>query len=127
MTERQAILVVEDNPAIARLVREYLRDCADLAVDSVGSLAEALAYLRREAVALVLLDLGLPDAYGLQALTGLRAAFPAARVIIFTGNDDETLAARARELGAIGYLPKTELDAETLLLFVRQVLAFQPG
>lgn len=64
------LLLVEDNPADARLVQEMLGEAPNdpLELTQVGTLGEALAHLQSSPVSCVLLDLGLPDATGREAL-----------------------------------------------------------
>jgi two-component system, NarL family, invasion response regulator UvrY len=57
---------------------------------------------------LIILDVGLKDASGLELLKQLRDANPEARVLIFTMYEDPVMAARAMELGASGYVTKSE-------------------
>ena len=64
-------LLVEDNPADARLIREMLKEAPAGAfqLQQVARLDSALERLRQETFDVVLLDLGLPDSQGMQTLT----------------------------------------------------------
>jgi diguanylate cyclase (GGDEF)-like protein/PAS domain S-box-containing protein len=85
-------------------------------VDRMG-LAEA--HLATHQVDAILLDLGLPDARGLQALQRAHAAAPRVALVVLTGLDDERLAAQALHEGAQDYLIKGEIDPRGLLRALR--------
>ncbi|MBY0432420.1 MAG: response regulator, partial [Rhodospirillales bacterium] len=113
-----AVLLVEDNPGDARLVREMLRDWDGHpkigAVHAVDSLAGALAALAAEAFQVVLLDLSLPDSHGLETVSRLRQAAPTIPVVVLSGTDDEEMALKAVKGGAQDYLVKGRGDGETI-------------
>ncbi len=74
------VLLIEDNPGDVRLIREIFSDAAaSLDLKHAGSLAEARSILQEHAVDLILLDLGLPDVQGLDAVRQARAAAPLSR------------------------------------------------
>ncbi|HTW08541.1 MAG TPA: fused response regulator/phosphatase, partial [Acidimicrobiales bacterium] len=113
------ILLVEDDPGDALLTREMLaRSAFSFEVEPVTDLAGALARLQG-GVECVLLDLGLPDVGGLEALDEILSAAPAAAVIVLTGRADRDLALAAMARGAQDYLKKGELDADLLSRSVR--------
>ena len=118
------ILLVEDNPGDARLVREMLAEAegGSFAVDWVTSLSEALEHLARGGIDLVLLDLGLPDSQGLD--TFLRAYEPASHLpfLVLTGYTDETLGSIAVRQGAQDYLPKGEVSSSLLHRAIRYAI-----
>jgi phosphoserine phosphatase RsbU/P len=113
------ILLVEDNPGDARLIREHLADVASTAyhLTHAQDLADGLATLTTAATTFdaVLLDLSLPDGEGLGNILRLRAEAPQVPVVVLTGLDDEDLALQALQVGAQDYLVKgrvrgTEID-----------------
>jgi two-component system cell cycle response regulator len=110
------ILLVEDNPGDARLVREMLGDVTsnEFDVQHVERLAEARERLMRNGTGCVLLDLSLPDANRLEALMQLRAAAPDVPIVILSGLQDELLAVKAVQEGAQDYLIKGRVDGEAL-------------
>ena len=115
----QTVLLVEDNRGDARLLQEMFNEEASHAstLIHVESMSEAEKHLAAHDVDVVLLDLGLPDAQGLEALRRARTAAPRVPVVVLTGMDDESLAARALQEGAQDYLVKGRIvggsDIET--------------
>ena len=108
------VLHVEDNPADALLMQEYLRDVLPgVAFDTAERLAELTP--DRAAVAdCALLDLSLPDASGLDAVIALRAMADNLPIIVLTGFDDLELALSAVRGGADDYLLKSHVDGYSL-------------
>jgi serine phosphatase RsbU (regulator of sigma subunit) len=108
------ILLVEDDEGDALLVREALERAApDLRLERVGTLAGALEQLP-DAIACVLLDLGLPDTTGLDGLRRLREHAPEAAVVVLTGQSDERLGIEALGAGAQDYLVKGQVEPPIL-------------
>jgi len=114
MTKRSIdnVLLVEDNPGDARLLREMFNEqgSSGTEVMIVRSMREAEMYLANNAVDIILLDLGLPDAQGLGAVRRAHAVAPRVPLVVLTGLDDETLAAKALQEGAQDYLVKSQID-----------------
>ena len=111
------VLVIDDNPGDAVLVREMLRDAGGATEHVVGhapTLRDGLARLRDATPDCVLLDLGLPDADGLTALAQVRGAAGDVPVVVLSGREDEDLAVRAVHDGAQDYLVKGQVDARLL-------------
>jgi diguanylate cyclase (GGDEF)-like protein/PAS domain S-box-containing protein len=110
------VLLVEDNLGDARLLREMLRDPSPAGYDvrPVHSLKQASEYLAASTADVILLDLGLPDADGLESLQSVRATVPRVPVVVLTGRDDEGLAVQALNEGAQDYLVKGQIDARGL-------------
>ena len=115
----ETILVVEDEPGIARLVHDYLVR-AGFAVVRASSAAEALAAARSSAPALVVLDLGLPDRDGLDVVRDLRDSIDVP-IVILTARGDETDRVVGLELGADDYVVKP-FSPKELVARVRAVL-----
>jgi PAS domain S-box-containing protein len=109
------VLLIEDNPGDARLVKEMLRETGgDFSIENYEKLALGLSYIAPNSVDVVLLDLNLPDSKGLETFTRLQHEFPYVPVVIMTGSNDETLGAQAVQLGAQDYLVKGEVDGRLL-------------
>jgi PAS domain S-box-containing protein len=115
------VLLVEDNPGDARLIREMLTEAGEGTYDIewVPRLSEALERLARDEIDVVLLDLGLPDSYGLDTFLRAHAQAPQVPFVVLTGLSDETLAVTAVRKGAQDYLVKGETDGNLLLRAIR--------
>ncbi len=118
------ILLVEDNSADVRLLRELLKEIstAGFVLTVASRVAEARVKLAEESFAVVLTDLSLPDGQELSSFRDLHAAAPTVPIIVLSGVDDESLAASAVREGAQDYLFKTGLDAHTLGRSIRHAI-----
>jgi PleD family two-component response regulator len=110
------VLIVEDNPGDAILVREMLRDAdpGGFELAHASRLSEGIDRLLAGGLECVLLDLSLPDAEGLDALTQIQAVSLDIPVIVFSGRNDERVAVRAVQEGAQDYLIKGQVDGRLL-------------
>jgi serine phosphatase RsbU (regulator of sigma subunit) len=107
--------MIEDDHGDAFLVSELLREeAAPVDVRRAQSLAEGLELLRGEQFDCVLLDLGLPDASGLDALERLREAAPHVAHLVLTGDRDDQRGIEAVAAGAQDYLVKGSVDGDGL-------------
>ena len=125
--ETLRILLVEDNPDDAELLRESLSEVASphFELTHVPRLADALERLGGERFDAVLSDLGLPDSQGLATFARLQARAPDVPIVVLTGLDDETVAVRAVQDGAQDYLVKGQLSAGLLVRSIRYALERQ--
>lgn len=116
MTE--PVLIIDDEPAIRRLVRAALERAGHKVADA-GTAADGLALARRTGCELVLLDLGLPDRDGLELIPLLKQLDRG--VIVLTARDVTAEKVAALDLGADDYVVKP-FDSEELLARVRAAL-----
>jgi signal transduction histidine kinase len=127
------VLVVEDNPADARLIRHYLRSDGETVFDPpsvthVEELSDAFDHLAGGGYDLVLLDLGLSDSRGIATLERLNDRIesdddvPTLPVVVLTGLTDDETALRAIQQGAQDYLLKDHLDGAVLERSIRYAL-----
>ena len=118
------LLVVDDEPAIRRLVRGAV-ERAGFTVAEAGNAAAALIAARHPGCELVLLDLGLPDRDGMELVPLLKALDRA--VIVLTARDETAEKVAALDLGADDYVVKP-FDTDELLARVRSALRHRtPG
>ncbi len=103
-SSRGVVLIVDDEADIRHVLREVLRDNGFSTLDA-GTGAEALRLFGESDVDVVLLDLGLPDASGLDLL-GKFVEHPESSVIILTGRAGETDRVVGLDLGADDYVVK---------------------
>ena len=127
MTDRPDIrlLLVEDNPGDARLVREHLAEVDGgqrFCLADAPTLAQAAAVVAHGPFDIVLLDLSLPDSSGLETLAHWRTISPDLPVIVLTGSDDEALAIAAVREGAQDYLVKGRIDGGLLAQAIRYAI-----
>src|SRR2546425_6642117 len=103
------ILLVEDNLSDAYLVREQLIDdpAMQCRLSHAERLSEALGFLEATHFAVVLLDLSLPDAQGLEIVRRIHAADADVPLVVLSNRDDEEMALQAVREGAQDYLLKS--------------------
>ena len=121
------ILIVEDNPGDVRLIQEMLREAnaSRFLLIHAARLSAALACLSIEPIAVILLDLSLPDEQGLTTLTRIRAAATNVPVVVMSGFSDEEIAIKALQQGAQDYLVKGHIDSHQLLRSMRYAIERQ--
>ncbi len=112
MTKSLRVLVVDDEPAIARVLEPVLR-ARGAEVFLAASAAEAVRVALREPVDIVLLDLGLPDADGKDIITKLRGGGETA-VIVISARHQEAEKVAALDEGADDYVNKPFVIDELL-------------
>jgi len=133
LTDELQLLLVEDNPGDARLIRHHLRSdtrgaFAAPSVTHVETLDAAIDRLETTAFDLVLLDLGLADSRGIETLERLNDLIDGnddvspLPVVVLTGLTDDETALEAIQQGAQDYLLKDHLEAELLERAVRYAL-----
>jgi signal transduction histidine kinase len=118
------ILLVEDDPAQARLLREILTEAGEtpFQVTRVAQLAEAGQVLAGDPFDILLLDLSLPDSVGLDTLRRARALAPHTPLCVLTNLDNETLGIEAVRQGAQDYLVKGQADRRQLVRAIRYAI-----
>jgi CheY-like chemotaxis protein len=114
------ILLIEDNPADAELISEYLAESEEaFTLEHVERLSTGLDRLRHGGIEVLLLDLSLPDSQGLETLDRVMGHFHALPVVIFTGENEDALGLEAICKGAQEYLDKGQLTAPLLVRTLR--------
>jgi Flp pilus assembly CpaE family ATPase len=121
------VLLIEDNPGDAELVKAALADSGGVTfqVFFADALLPGLDRLARGDIDLVLLDLSLPDSHGLDGLTAVRTHAPFVPVVLLTGWASESLALRAMQSGAQDYLVKGTLQGPDLALRLQHAIVRQ--
>lgn len=110
------VLLIEDDKTYAFLIREYLSDSRYYQFELVhlDRLGPGLERLKNEKFDVALLDLGLPDSFGLETIKRFSEAAHGLPVIILSGNTDETVSMEGVSLGAQDYLLKGSFDGHAL-------------
>jgi PAS domain S-box-containing protein len=118
------VLLVEDGPTDALIVREELTLCSGIRfnVTHVERLAEAFEQLKEQVFGVVLLDLSLPDSDGFETFTRLREKAADTPVIVLSGRTDENLAIKAVQSGAQDYLVKGHMEDHVLARAIRYAI-----
>ena len=119
MAKRPAktVLLIEDGPEEARLIREMLNDPISGALElaHAESMSDAEKYLAGQSVDIVLLDIGLADPKGLEAVKRVRAAAARISIVLLSSADDEQIAVQAIQEGAQDYLIKGQIEPRELM------------
>ena len=118
------VLLVEDNAGDARLLREMFstEKAGSFELTHLLRMSEAMIHLAKGGVDVLLLDMGLPDAHGLDTVRQAHAAAPNVPLIVLTGLDDEALAAEAMKEGAQDYLIKGQIENRALPRALRHAI-----
>jgi len=118
------VLLVEDNAGDARLLREMFstEKPGSFELTHLLCMSEAMTHLEKGGVDVVLLDMGLPDAHGLDTVRQAHAVAPSVPLIVLTGLDDEALAAEAMKEGAQDYLIKGQIENRALPRALRHAI-----
>jgi PAS domain S-box-containing protein/uncharacterized repeat protein (TIGR01451 family) len=110
-----SLLIIEDNPVDAGLVQAMLKaGPGRYEIARAGSLSAGLKSLVQVRPAIILLDLGLPDSQGLDALDKVHALSPPTPIVVMTGLDDASVGLAAISRGAQDYLVKGAFDGKIL-------------
>jgi two-component system, cell cycle sensor histidine kinase and response regulator CckA len=114
-------LHIEDNSGDAYLIEEYLEEFANFSyeVKNVGTLNEALDILKKQPSDVILLDLVLPDSYGINTFFTVRNQCPLIPIIILTGLNDKTIGSYSVKKGAHDFLVKGQTEGRLLECIMR--------
>jgi signal transduction histidine kinase len=117
------LLLIEDNPGDARLIREALNDAGpSYELVTRDRLQNGVAALAEQPMDLVLLDLGLPDSQGTDTLRLALAQANGVPIVVLTGLDDEATAVTALRAGAQDYLVKGSPDPRLVVRTVQYAI-----
>ncbi len=118
------VLLIEDNPGDTRLICEMLAEARDaqIEVECADRLSAGLKRLAAEGIDVLLLDLSLPDGQGLDVCVRTHTQAPYVPIVVLTGLDDETMAAKTLQIGAQDYLVKGQVDSKLLLRSIRYAI-----
>lgn len=116
------VLLVEDEPRYARFLREVLAEGQPHDVTWASSLADAMARIEAGSFDVVLLDLGLPDADGTEAVARLRADAPHLPVVVLSALGEVDVALESMRDGAQEYLVKGQAEHALLARALRYAI-----
>ncbi|MCE9611857.1 MAG: response regulator [Chthoniobacter sp.] len=117
VSELTPTLLVEDNPEHVEFLRKLFAtpELSHFHLTVVDTLAAALAWLKTNRAALILLDLTLPDSDGLETFLRVFEAAPQAALVVLSGTNDVGLAIETVQFGAQDYLVKGRVDNQLLM------------
>lgn len=118
------ILLVEDNPGDVILVHVAVQEVgtAQVKIERVKRLSEAMERVERYPFDVILLDMSLPDSQGFDTIARALEQAPDIPIVVLTAVDDEELALRAVGEGAQDYLIKGQVDEDQLLRSIRYAI-----
>ncbi len=117
------LLLVENNPGDAQLIREILRDAPiKVDVEVAATLKSGFGKLEERRFDAVLLDLSLPDSQGLETVSRVHQQAPELPILVLTGVNDENMALQAVREGAQDSLVKESMDGALLLRAIRYAI-----
>ncbi|CAG9185982.1 response regulator transcription factor [Cupriavidus pinatubonensis] len=117
------ILIVDDHPAVRVVLKTHLSQVLGVThVLEADNGQAAVEIVRQYAPDVVILDLDIPRINGLDVIPRLKAIQPSVRILVISGQDQNTFAPRARQAGANGYVSKTQ-ELPEIVRCVESVLA----
>ena len=122
MSDTYRVLIVDDDPAQAEMVTEFLRVSGFKSVDWANSIRKMWEFLQERSFDIVLLDYRLPDGTGLDALAQMQQRGVQTPVVMVTGQGTERIAVQAIQHGAADYLLKSSDYLITLPSLIRKAV-----
>jgi len=118
------VLLIEDDPAYATLLRNLLswESNPSFELECTDRLQAGLTRLSRGAADVILLDLSLPDSHGLDTFVQLQAQAPEIPIVVLTISNDDSMGLEAVRKGAQDYLVKGQEDAKMLARVLRYAI-----
>ena len=114
---KPSILIVDDEVDIQKTFLSILK--ANYSVKATGSGYDALALLKKDRYAVILLDIRMPGLDGIETLREIKKRFPLIEVVMLTGHATVETAIEGMKLGAYDYLMKP-CDMDVLMTKVRE-------
>ena len=122
--EKIKVLLIEDDPSDLYLIKKMLAEERDdsFVLEHTDNLSEGLGRLNKTDFDVVLLDLGLPDSWGLETFITIHARAPQIPIVVLSGLDDKSLAINAVHNGAQDYLVKGDINSTALQRCLRYAI-----
>ena len=117
MKKKINLLVLEDNPDDFFLLKEVLESYEEIDIEIFheNQLNKAITTANKTSINAAIIDLGLPDSFGLETFTSFNDHFSKIPTIILTGSKDRNLAVQAVQKGAQDYLYKGETSSTAII------------
>jgi len=121
------IVIVDDHPLFRKGLEQLINSSDDAfkICGEAGDAAEGMSVIRQLKPDLVIVDLSLPGANGIELIKNIRAEFQKLPVLILSMHDESLYALRGLRAGAQGYVMKQEA-LENVIIAIREVLAGRP-
>src|SRR6201982_1797960 len=124
--DAKRIVIVDDHPLFRKGLEQLINSHDGFAVcGEAENAAAAMDVIRRIVPNLVIVDLSLPGANGIELIKNIRAEFPKLPVLVLSMHDESLYAVRALRAGANGYVMKQEA-LENVITAIGEVLAGRP-
>src|SRR6201993_324927 len=124
--EAKRIVIVDDHPLFRKGLEELIQSDDSFAVcGEAGNAAEAMEVIRKLNPELVIVDLSLPGANGIELIKNIRAEFSKLPILVLSMHDESLYALRALRAGADGYVMKHEAMANVIQA-IREVFEGRP-
>ena len=112
---KNKILIVEDHPATANYLAQFINDAFPGATLEIASSAEiAVSLCKAEKPRLVVMDISLPGLNGIEAARQIKSISPSIQVVMHSSFDDQAHQLKCREVGADAFVSKTCSDIELI-------------
>jgi DNA-binding NarL/FixJ family response regulator len=116
------VLIVDDHPVVLSGCRSLFAGDSTVRIEEAADARSGHRAFVQKKPDVTVIDINLPDVSGFELMRRIRKEDPAARIIMFSMNDDPAFVVRAVELGAQGYVSKSD-DPRVLMRAVRKVAA----
>lgn len=119
------VLMIEDSMGDGQYISAIIKeeDWVDISIEQAFRLSSGIDKLKKGHYDVILLDLTLPDSFGLDTVEKLLSEVKDIPVVIMTGLEDEELGMKAVRLGAQDYLIKLQIDGKTLVRSIVYAMA----
>src|SRR6184192_806079 len=113
--EAKRIVIVDDHPLFRKGLQELIHsDSSFVVCGEAGNASEAMEVIRKLRPDIVIVDLSLPGANGIELIKNIRAEFPKLPILVLSMHDESLYALRALRAGAEGYVMKHEAMANVI-------------
>ena len=121
------IIIVDDHPLFRKGIEQLINNSDDgfVMCGEAGNAADGMDAIRKIKPDLVIVDVSLPGANGIELIKNIRTEFPKLAVLTLSMHDESLYALRAIKAGAQGYVMKEEA-LENVITAIREVLAGRP-
>ena len=124
--EAKRIVIVDDHPLFRKGLEQLISSSDGLAIcGEAGNAAKAMDVIRQITPDLVIVDLSLPGANGIELIKNIRAEFPKLLILVLSMHDESLYALRSMRAGAQGYVMKQEA-LDSVVSAIREILAGRP-